>query len=215
MSHVKRKHDNVYAPPTLRIQLQIWPIVPSITELTMHTELKCSKSLSLSVSLLFANFGCQQLRMRTCTHQYTGAHVLIGMHKLHIHTHGMHAHSHTYTHTGMHACMHTHTHTHKPGPGKHCRYGHLSPCGADNMETTSDGRKPAVCQEIRDHIQSARQESHLWQHTHTYTHTHTHTDMPTLCMHTHEHTHGGCSCVSDSIIFSKFGRFGDMLARIS
>ena len=113
MSHVKRKHDNVYAPPTLRIQLQIWPIVASITELTMHTELNCSKSLSLSVSLLFANFGCQQLRMRTCKHQYTGAHALIGMHKLHIHTHGMHElRMHAHSHTGMHACMHTHIHTH-------------------------------------------------------------------------------------------------------
>eukprot|EP00117_Sycon_ciliatum_P013041 scpid18962/ scgid13872/ len=120
MSHVKRKHDNVYAPPTLRIQLQIWPIVASITELTMHTELKCSKSLSLSVSLLFANFGCQQLRMRTCTHQYTGAHVLIGMHKLHMHTHGMHElrmHAHSHTYTGMHACMHTHTHRSPPAFG--------------------------------------------------------------------------------------------------
>ena len=113
MSHVKRKHDNVYAPPTLRIQLQIWPTVASITELTMHTELNCSKSLSLPVSsrsLLFANFGCQQLRMRTCTHQYTGAHVLIGMHKLHMHTHGMHElrmHAHSHTLECMHACTHT------------------------------------------------------------------------------------------------------------
>ena len=32
--------EKCYTEPTLRIQLQIWPLVTSDTELTMHTELK-------------------------------------------------------------------------------------------------------------------------------------------------------------------------------
>ena len=141
MSHVKRKHDNVYAPPTLRIQLQIWPIVASITELTMHTELNCSKSLSFCLASL-----CQ-LWVSAVTHAYMHA-PIYGCARTHWHAqtayahtrHARTAHARTFTHIHTHwnACMHTHTHT--PGPGKHCHYGHLSPCGTDNMEATAESR---------------------------------------------------------------------------